>query len=56
MIPKMMMSDSQAPICECGNAMVLRKRKTDGKPFYGCAKFGKGGCTETANTSDADYA
>lgn len=27
--------------------MVERRRKTDGKRFYGCAKFGKGGCGET---------
>lgn len=46
---------SNAPICSCGNQMVERRRKTDGKPFYGCAKFGRGGCTDTANTSDSDY-
>ena len=44
-----------APICSCGNAMVIRRRKSDGQEFYGCAKFGRGGCTDTANTSDADY-
>lgn len=45
---------NKAPTCSCGISMVLRKRKT-GHKFYSCAKFGKGGCSETANTSDDDY-
>lgn len=46
---------SKAPICDCGDQMVLRHRKTDGKPFYGCKNFGNGGCSETSNTEDTDH-
>lgn len=35
--------------------MVERRRKTDGKRFYGCAKFGKGGCGQTTGFGDAIY-
>ncbi len=28
-----------APDCTCGSRMVLRRRKTDGAPFWGCASF-----------------
>lgn len=40
---------SKAPICSCGIPMKERRNKATGKPFLGCAKFGKGGCGETAN-------
>lgn len=42
---------SKAPVCTCGNQMVLRHRKIDGKPFFGCRNFGRGGCSDTADTS-----
>lgn len=35
-------SDGEAPRCPyCGGEMVLRKRKSDGKPFYGCKSYPK---------------
>ncbi len=27
------------PRCSCGSEMLLRRRKSDGKPFYGCSRF-----------------
>lgn len=36
--------------------MVLRKRKVDGREFYGCARFARGGCSDTAPTADESYA
>jgi hypothetical protein len=34
--------------------MVLRRRKVDGHPFYGCPKFPR--CSETAPHEDDDLA
>jgi hypothetical protein len=30
---------SAPPTCNCGQAMVLRQRKADGQPFWGCSTF-----------------
>lgn len=31
---------SEGPVCPlCGSAMILRHRRSDGEPFYGCTKF-----------------
>lgn len=46
---------SKAPVCSCGIQMVERRNKATGQTFFGCAKFGRGGCGETASTSDSDY-
>jgi len=27
------------PTCSCGSPMVLRRRKSDGAPFYGCSQY-----------------
>lgn len=45
---------SKAPICSCGNSMVERRNKVTGQKFYGCAKFAKGGCGETADHEEED--
>lgn len=34
--------------------MKERTNKRTGQRFYGCAKFGKGGCGETLNLGDPD--
>lgn len=40
-----------APKCPyCGASMVLRKRKSDGKPFYGCSSYPK--CKGIVNVRD----
>lgn len=44
----------KAPICSCGLSMKERRNKVTGKPFYGCAKFGRGGCGETVRHEDVD--
>jgi hypothetical protein len=36
--------------------MKERTNKVTGKRFYGCAKFGKGGCGETAELDPEDRA
>lgn len=46
----------KAPICNCGIQMVERRNKTTSQLFYGCAKFGKGGCGETAEHEDTEFA
>ena len=46
---------SKAPICpSCNVSMVERKRKIDGKPFYGCPRFPR--CSETATHEDEEQA
>lgn len=37
--------DESGPMC-CGEPMVLRRRKSDGHQFHGCARYPK--CTQTA--------
>jgi hypothetical protein len=32
-------SPPAAPVCKCGAAMVLRRRKADGEAFWGCSTF-----------------
>lgn len=32
--------EGESPLCPlCGGEMVLRKRRSDGKPFYGCSRY-----------------
>lgn len=45
--------NSNAPTCSCSLKMVKRQNKITGKSFWGCIKFGKGGCGETASHEDA---
>ena len=41
------------PICpSCGKAMILRKRKSDGSPFYGCAGYPN--CFETMTVKQVE--
>lgn len=40
------------PLCFCLRPMVQRTNKATGQKFYGCAKFSKGGCGETAEHED----
>ena len=35
--PNPAVSEGDNPLC--GGEMVLRKRKSDGKPFYGCKRY-----------------
>lgn len=38
------------PKCFCKNFLLLRKRKTDGRQFFGCSRFPS--CTQTATIGD----
>jgi hypothetical protein len=38
------------PKCFCKNFLLLRKRKTDGRQFFGCSRFPT--CTQTATIGD----
>lgn len=46
-------SPDTAPICEdCGEQMVERRRKVDGKRFYGCRNFPRCSNTEPIEAED----
>ena len=42
------------PNCSCGAKMVVRNRRADGQPFWGCSRFSTGGCKNLQSFTDGE--